>query len=536
MASATKGPAAIAENAKRFLANFGEFSAGQKAVVIAVVVALLGGGIMFSRWAATPAYTPLFSNLTGTDASAIVEKLKASGTPYQISDGGATILVPQADVYETRLEMSGEGLPAETEAGSTLAQSSSVTTSKFMEEKNYQQALSRELAKTVKSINGVDSAVVNLALPKADVFMDEKEPATASVLVGLKPGKTLTPQQVTSIVNLVAGGVEGMDPKNVSVVDGDGNTLSMDGSGDAAQQAQADEFNNAASTKLQKMLEGIYGKGNVKATVTTELDFDKKTEKVTDISQNDQLLPGSESTTTEKYENGGGPVVGGVQGPDNIQVPAAEGQGSTYEKGGRTVNNPLDTRETVTESAPGSIKRMSVAVVLNATKAGTADVNEVTQMVTAASGVNAARGDTVNVIKTAFDDSSATENAKALADAKAAEAQEQNVAYAKTAALALLVLIMLIVVLLAFRRRKVKAVEEIALTSLPINLGDITADEIGAGVEELAPVRTPALVAAPVDPALEAAAARRDEVVELVSRQPQEVAELLRGWLADRRS
>ncbi|MGI4894958.1 MAG: hypothetical protein ACRYF3_07595, partial [Janthinobacterium lividum] len=120
MAKATKGSAALVENAKSFAAGFKDFSAGQKAVVIAVVLALIGGAIVFSRWASAPAYSPMFSNLSGTDASAMVEKLKTDGVPYQLSDGGATITVPQDQVYAERLSMAGAGLPSDSQSGYAL--------------------------------------------------------------------------------------------------------------------------------------------------------------------------------------------------------------------------------------------------------------------------------------------------------------------------------------------------------------------------------------------------------------------------------
>jgi flagellar M-ring protein FliF len=114
-----KGSAAIVENAKNFVSGFRTFSTGQKAVVIAVIAALVGGALFFSRWASTPSYTPMFSNLSGTDASAIVDKLTADGVKYQLSDNGATVSVPADVVDSERLAMAGAGLPAETDSNSS---------------------------------------------------------------------------------------------------------------------------------------------------------------------------------------------------------------------------------------------------------------------------------------------------------------------------------------------------------------------------------------------------------------------------------
>ncbi|WP_432511024.1 flagellar basal-body MS-ring/collar protein FliF [Kineococcus sp. SYSU DK001] len=536
-----KGSAAIVENAKNFVSGFRTFTVGQKAVVIAVVAALLGGAVLFSQWASKPSYAPLFSNLSGTDASAITEKLTADGVQYQIADGGKSILVPADKVDAERLAMAGAGLPAATEAntGSLLA-TQGVTASEFVQQQAYQQDLKRELAKTISSLAGVDSAVVQLAIPEKDVFLDEQDPTTASVLVKLKPGASLSNDNVTSIVNLVAGGVPGMDPKNVSVIDGEGNTLSTDGSGSTAQNEKTSDYNASASTELQDYLEGIYGKGNVKATVKATLDFDDKTTQSTEYTQPQQIDPLAESKTSETYNGTGtGGAATGVLGPDNIQVPGTTAQGGNggYAKTSEQSNPAINKTDTVIKQAPGKVTKQTVSVVLNAGAKGAAaaaDVNQVTQIATQAAGVDAARGDQITVVKTAFDDTAAADAAAALAEAEKAEQQDTLIGYAKTGALALLVLIMLVVILVAFRRRKVEQVDVLDVD--PLQLGDITAPaeefkEIAPAVEK--PV---AIEAAPVDPALEAAAARRTEVVELVSRQPEEVAELLRGWLADRRS
>ncbi|WP_432506847.1 flagellar basal-body MS-ring/collar protein FliF [Kineococcus arenarius] len=529
----SKGPAAIVDGAKRFGEGFKTFSAGQKAVVIAVLVALVAGGLAFSRWAATPTYAPLFSNLSGTDASAIVEKLKADGVAYELADGGTTIMVPQEVVYDERLAMSGEGLPADTESGYSLLEQSGVTTSEFVQQKAYQQDLSNELEQTIQSIDGVSSAVVNLAIPQKDVFLDDQDPTTASVLVKLKPGEQLSSDQVTSVVNLVAGGVEGMDPANVSVVDDKGRTLSADDSGSSAQQEKTSDYNAAQGANLQQMLESVLGEGNVKATVNATLNFDDTTRNSLVYEQPEEIAPLVSSTDVETYTGGAAGAATGVLGPDNIQVPADDAAASAYEKSSETLNNSINRIETTTKEAPGQVERQSVAVVIDAGNAGAADVNAITQLVTQAAGLDPARGDTVTVQKIAFDTGAADAAAEALAAEQAQEERDALIGYAKTGALALLVLIMLIVVLLAFRRRKVETVD--VLDVGPIELGDITADDDLKALD--APAERPvALEAAPVDPALEAAAARRTEVVELVSRQPEEVAELLRGWLADRRS
>src|SRR5918912_1535477 len=140
---------------RRLVATFGSFTPGQKAMT----------------------------------ACAVVDKLSADGVPYTLSNSGQTINVPQAQVYDLRLKMSGAGLPAQSETGYALLDKQGVMTSEFMQHVDYQRAMEGELAKTIKSISGVTAATVHLAIPQKDVFTDEQQKPTASVLVATSPGR-----------------------------------------------------------------------------------------------------------------------------------------------------------------------------------------------------------------------------------------------------------------------------------------------------------------------------------------------------------
>src|SRR3954470_5859891 len=209
--------------------TFKSFTPGQKAVTIFAVIALAVGGYFFATWASTPSYSALFSNLSSKDASAIVESLQKSGTSYELANGGTTIMVPQDQVYDLRLQLSGEGLPGESDTGYALLDQQGITTSDFMQQVNYQRALEGELATTIKSIDGVEAATVHLVMPQKDVFADDQDKTTASVLVQSSATKPLSNQQVQAIVHLVASSVEGLDPTQVTVAGADGKILSTGG-------------------------------------------------------------------------------------------------------------------------------------------------------------------------------------------------------------------------------------------------------------------------------------------------------------------
>src|SRR4051794_12831454 len=306
--------------------TFKSFTPGQKAVTIFAVIALAVGGYFFATWASTPSYSALFSNLSSKDASAIVESLQKSGTPYELANGGSTIMVPQDQVYDLRLQLSGEGLPGESDTGYALLDQQGITTSDFMQHTNYQRALEGEISNTIKSIDGVEAATVHLVMPQKDVFSDEQEKTTASVLVQSSPNKPLSTQQVQAIVHLVASSVEGLDPEQVTVGGAEGKILSAGGGagvatgGDSGGDSQTVAFQNRLNSSLQHMLDSVVGPGHAVVTTTAELDYDQTETTSETYTQDPSVGALSESISREAY-NGNGTGSGGVLGPDNIQVP-----------------------------------------------------------------------------------------------------------------------------------------------------------------------------------------------------------------------
>ena len=194
---------ALAGTLERARSTFATISLGQKVVIGLLVAGLLLGGFYFYSWITTPTQAPLFSNLASTDASAIVEELNAEGIPYELADGGTTIMVAKDSVYDLRLTMSGKGLPAGQETGYALLDEQGITTSEFQQQVSYQRALEGELSKTLEALDGVQQAVVHVALPKDEVFVTEQAQPTASVLLDLAPGTNLSGEQIQAVTNLV---------------------------------------------------------------------------------------------------------------------------------------------------------------------------------------------------------------------------------------------------------------------------------------------------------------------------------------------
>src|SRR4051812_12635910 len=267
------------------------FSTGQKVVTGFAVLALIFGGMFFSSWASKPNYTPLFSNLQPSDAAAVTQKLTSEKVPFKLADGGATVMVPQNQVYQQRLNLSASGLPTGGTQGYSLLDKQGITTSEFRQRVDYQRALEGELSKTISVIDGVAAATVHLVIPPDDVFANDASKPSASVLIQNVPGKTIGPGQVQAVVHLVSSSVEGLDPDSVTVADAKGTLLSAPGTGGLAasmgdaRAQQTRTYEDNVSKSLQDMLATVIGPGHSVVRVTADLDFDQR------------------STTTETYGN-----------------------------------------------------------------------------------------------------------------------------------------------------------------------------------------------------------------------------------------
>jgi flagellar M-ring protein FliF len=530
----------LAPAARRVLAGFGRFSPGQKAATICTVLALAVGGFLFSSWASKPSMAPLYSNLSGSDASAIVDKLNAGGTPYKLADGGQTILVPQDKVYDLRLTMSGAGLPAGKDTGYALLDKQGVTTSEFMQHIGYQRALEGELASTIGAIDGVQSATVHLAVPQKDVFTDDQQKPTASVLVATAPGHDLTADQVQAVVHLVSSSVVGLAPEEVTVADATGKVLStggaegstVDSAGSTrAQQTQA--FEQRMNTSLQQMIDQVVGPRHAVVKITADLNYDRTDTKSQTYAADPKLPPLSQSKTSESYTGSGTPS-GGVLGPDNIQVPTGTNTGTgKYAKSSQTQDNAVGVVTQTVQSAPGSVRRLSVAVLLDSNTAGSIDPTKVQELVSSAVGLDAKRGDTMAVTALPFDQTAAAEAKKALGDANKAEQRNAMLAMGKTIGAALAVLVLLLGAWRSSKRRRRAALtdeEREQLEEMQAALDGARLRALDRGGD------APALESAsPRDPSDDDRELRHNELTALVERQPEEVAQLLRGWLADKK-
>jgi flagellar M-ring protein FliF len=527
---------ALAGTMERARSTFSTISLGQKVVIGLLLVGLLGGGVFFFRWITAPTQAPLFSNLAATDASAIVDELNAAGVAYELTDGGQTIMVAKDQVYDLRLTMSGQGLPAGQDTGYALLDEQGITTSEFQQQTTYQRALEGELSKTLESLEGVRSAVVHVALPKDEVFVTEQAKPTASVLLDLAPGTALSGEQIQAVTNLVSSSVQDMEPDQVTVADSSGQVLSAAGTGvtaaagDARSQVES-EYEARLSASAQKILDSVVGPNRSVVSVRADVDLSQRETTSETYTYDEGTPPVSESTTTESY-NGSGTPVGGVLGPENMPDAAenAGGGDSTYDKESTTANNAVGKTTEVVQGAPGALNRLTVSVVMDEAVAGNLNQQQMRDLMITAVGLDEARGDGITVASLPFDTTAADAAAADMEAAREAEASEQMWSMVRTGGIA--AGIALVVLLVWLRSRRLVEIEE---EYEPLELTDDMLQELDRlriqSTREEAKIDTRAME-------LEAEERQkvRGEISTMVSERPDEVAAMLRGWLTENKA
>lgn len=529
---------ALAGTLERARSTFATVSLGQKVVIGLLLAGLLLGGFFFYSWITTPTQAPLFSNLAASDAAAITDELDAAGVTYELADGGGTILVPKDRVYDLRLDMSAQGLPAGDDTGYSLLDEQGITTSEFQQQTTYRRALEGELSKTLEALDGVQQAIVHVALPEEEVFVTEQADPTASVMLQLSAGTQLSGEQIQAVTNLVSSSIEGMSPEQVTVTDTSGQVLSSPGTGISAAAGDArsqveQEYQSRLQANAQAILDRVLGPNRAVVSVRADVDLDKRDTTSETYTYDEGTPPVSESTTTENYTGGGGAIVGGVLGPENMPD-AAENAGtgeSTYEKESTTSNNAVGKTTEVTQGAPGGLNRLTVAVVMDDAVAGNLNQQQIRDLVGNAVGLDEARGDDITVAAMPFDTAASDAAAAEMEAAREAEAKEQMWSMIKQGGIAAGIALVILVVWLRSRRGREEEedYEPLELT-----------DDMLAELDRLRVSSTRDEVPAIDDKQAELEAAERQrvrgEISTMVSERPDEVAAMLRGWLSENKS
>ena len=519
------------------------FSLAQRTIAIIGVAVLALGIVALSSWLTRPTYTPLFSGMSASDANAVVEQLRSSSVPYELADGGATVLVPEKDVYDQRLAAASAGLPGASSGGYSLLDKMGVTTSEFQQSVTFKRAIEGELAATISSIKGVTAASVQLAIPEESVFVSETVDPTASVFVETSGNSTLSPKQVEAIVHLTSAAVSGMKPENVAVVDQSGQTLSAAGVGTTGGiDQQASDYEARVTANVQQMLDTVVGPGNAKVTVVAEIDRSVNERVEETYTPAEGAPPLTEQTRTDTQN--GSSSNAGVLGPDNIAVPSAGGDG-TSESTETSKTNAVNKSTQSTSTPAGSLLRQSVSVAVDAGAGGDLSTAQLSDLVETAAGIDTDRGDSIAVELVAFNQTSSEAAQAALQAAKDAEGAERQAALLNTVIIAAAIAIPLLaglaaLIMRARRRRGADTEFEELFGARPPALSALDAGATAA--IDQAPTTPLAFLETTPDPEPEpdpepaqvSLERRRAEIDSLTRQDPKRTADLLRTLIDDR--
>lgn len=359
-------------------------------------------------WLTRVSWGLLYRGLDEATTGQIVEYLKQQKIPYRVEPDGS-IYVPKERVAELRMEVASKGLVGGTRGpGFELFDREQIGITEFQEKVNYQRALEGELARTIQAIKGVKSVRVHLALPKETLFIEEEKPPKASVLIELQPGYQLTPSQVKGIVNLVSGAVPKLDPRNVTIVEATtGKSIKLPSEEEEltdTQLAYKRKLEQELKTKLEDILEKALGPGRAVAQVSVDISFDKEriTEEIYDPEGTAVVSEEAEEeqrTSRVPREEG----VAGVKGALEQKFEATttqEAAGESYSRKRVLKNYEVSRKLRNLEISPGSIKKISVAVLVDKNVLAGNDTQRITwleNLVKGAIGYNPDRGDEVKI-------------------------------------------------------------------------------------------------------------------------------------------
>jgi len=396
------------------------------AIMAAAGLALFAFFMITALHISTGGMSPLYTGLTMEDSAKIVAELEKSSTPYELVGNGSEVLVPSDRVLRLRMSMAEQGLPS---GGSIVGyeifdRSETFGSSNFVMNINLMRALEGELARTIASLSDIDSARVNLVMPKRELFTRETEKPSASVIVKMRGGKSLESSEVMAITHLVASAVPELDASKVTIVDNHGRLLARGDGGESldATASSSEEFRlnyeNHMRQQLEDLIEKVIGVGKVRVQVAADLNFDRTVTNSEKYDPDGQVARSTQSNTesdasTDKSGKDNTTVTTNVPPP-----PAASGENNSsihkVDRDNETTNYEISKTVQNHVSEGGALNKVSVAVLVDGTYTKDADgketyaprtddeIKQLKTLISSAIGYDEKRGDKVEVVNMRF--------------------------------------------------------------------------------------------------------------------------------------
>jgi flagellar M-ring protein FliF len=394
--------------------------AARIAAMVAVTLAMIGFFAFIMMRVTAPQMTPLFTDLSFEDSTAIVKDLERQGIPYELKSDNAIVMVPKDKVTRLRMRLAESGLPKGGGIGYEIFdKSDALGATSFVQNINHLRALEGELARTIRAIDRVQAARVHLVLPERALFSRDKAEASASIV--LKVRGPLEPQQVRAIRHLVASAVNDLKPERVSIVDETGRLLADGARSDAALGLSADERQTAFERRLREQVEtivtSVVGPGRARVQLTADFDFNRVTQTSEKFDPEGRVMRSSQTREESSASNDGkeGQVTVGNELPGGARPPGDNNSTREQSKKSEEILNYEISRSTKTEVTEGGrVNRISVAVLVDGayTKNDKGEstyqprekeeIDRIAALVRTAIGFDQKRGDQVEVVNLRF--------------------------------------------------------------------------------------------------------------------------------------
>ena len=498
----------------------------QKWAVMAAVAVAIGLTVFFSV-RMSGSYVPLFTNLSTQDAASIVKKLEELGVSYRLSGDGTTVLVPEKNVHRLRLEMATENLPTGGVVGFESFSQTRLGATAFERNVQYVQALQGELTRTIMSLDEIDFARVHIVVPEQSLFSDKNEPASASIMLRLKPGAKLSPQRVQGIVRLVASSVENLSEEHVTIIDSAGNILNGDRTFESIAEthvAAQKAVESYLQGKLMELIGPIVGYNRVRVQVTALINFDSFSQRQEIFMPEANGLGVIRSHQTQEQTSSILPPAEGSVGVianvgDEIDTyQAVTPYNRTTHSKNEITNYEISRRIEEYAKTPGTVENIFVAIALDGTEESIPDaqVAAIERLAASAIGINEARGDRLVVTRAPFNRETEAKLQEALAQLEL-QALEKKQAIQRTALIVgIATLVLGLTILLIARWRKARS-QRI----------DIRVDENTTESDQ----ETGQLGETDIEGMLQERVNIRERIKTAIQSNPQTVAKIIENWL-----
>lgn len=541
----------LEQNARRLTGAWQELSAVRKGMLAGTGFALVAMLYLLYSWSASTSFVTLYSQLDPSDSGQIVDQLRARGIEFRLEQGGSTLRVSESEIDELRIDFAAQGLPEGGHVGFEIFEGNAFTATDFVQRLNFQRGLQGELSRTIETFPAIDGARVHIVLPERTLFREDDEPATASVVLQMRPGNGLDSGEVTGIAHLVAGAVSGLEKQYVTILDSNGVILFDGANADqggigytTSQQQLQREYELALQRDAQRLLDATLGPAKAVVSVRASLNFDQvKSETETFQSGDAGGTPLSSSTVTEAYSTAGGVDAAAVPGAvsnvpgANADLPGVDAGSSAtdggspatteYERTETTSNYEVDRTVVLTTTAPGDVERLSVSLLLDESITE-AQATALEQNVAAAVGLVVERGDQLVMSRVPFDQGQLVAAEQAF---EATASNESIIGYVRLA----LPVVVLLIAFLFFRMlmgsisRRSYRVTDYDDSGMALPPG------FGGGDMTLAMQSAAAMRALPeADPNPEEMKSDLErQVSKLAENHPDTVAEVVQSWLRE---